>query len=117
MKRLKGDSVPWSLGDSGVRYMIQGPEVEWGILRMKPGQSSKDYGLHIHHVVEETFYIISGKPKFIVNGETFRAGPGDAIVIEPYDHHNLVNDTQEPFEALFLKHPYMPDDRHPVEET
>lgn len=115
MRKVQSDDIQWTLGDSGVRYYIQGPNVEWGILRMKPGQSSRDYGLHIHHVVEETFYIISGTPKFIVNGEEFRAKPGDAIVIEPYDHHNLINDTDENFEALFVKHPYMPEDRHPVE--
>jgi len=115
MKKIDSTEKPWSLGDSGVRYMQQGPEMEWGLLKMKPGQSSHDYGKHIHHVVHETFYFISGTPKFIINGEEHRIKPGDSIVIEPYDDHNLVNDTDEDLVALFMKTPYMPEDRHPVD--
>lgn len=116
MKLIDSNQIDWSLGDSGVRYIVQGPDVEWGILKMKPGQSSKDYGLHIHHVVEETFYIISGTPKIIVEGVEHRLKPGVALTVEPYDHHNVVNDTDEDMVALFIKTPYMPEDRHPVEE-
>lgn len=115
MKRIDTNDIPWTLGDSGVRYAVKGPNIEWGVLKMKPGQSSYDYGKHIHHVVEETFYFISGSPKFVINGEEYRIQPGDAIVIEPYDDHALVNDTDEDMLALFMKHPYIPEDRHPVE--
>jgi len=115
MKKIDSNDIPWSWGDAGVRYMHQGPDIEWGLLRMKPGQSSHDYGKHIHHVVTETFYFISGTPKFIINGKEYRIQPGESYVIEPYDDHNLVNDTNEDLLALFIKHPYMPEDRHPVE--
>ncbi|MGI6458163.1 MAG: cupin domain-containing protein [bacterium] len=114
MKKVDSNSLNWSLESSGVKYMVQGPNIEWGILKMKPGQSSLDYGKHIHHVVEETFYFISGSPKFIINGEEHRVKPGEAYVIEPYDDHCVVNDTDEDFVAIFIKHPFMPEDRHPV---
>lgn len=115
MRKVDSTEIPWTLGDAGVRYVVQGPNIEWGILRMKPGQSSYDYGKHIHHVVEETFYFIEGTPKFVINGEEHRMKPGMAVVIEPHDDHAVVNDTDQDFVALFIKHPYMPEDRHKVE--
>ncbi|MDP8246493.1 MAG: cupin domain-containing protein [Candidatus Hinthialibacter antarcticus] len=116
MKKLDSNEIPWSLGDSGVKYIVQGPDVEWGVLKMKPGQSSKNYGLHIHHVVVESFYIIEGTPKIVVEGVEHRLKPGMTLTVEPHDHHNVVNDTEQDMVALFIKSPYMPEDRHLVEE-
>ncbi len=113
MLKIDTNEMPWSLGESGVKYVAQGPNIEWGILKMKPGQSSEDYGRHIHHVVEETFYFISGNPKIVINGEEHRVRPGDSFRIDPNDSHCLINDTDEDFTALFIKHPYDPTDRHP----
>lgn len=114
MRKIEPEAIPWSLGDAGVRYLQQGPDLEWGILKMKPGQSSKDYGRHIHRVVEETFYLLSGSLKVIINGEEHRLEPGQALVVEPNDYHDLINDTSEDIVALFMKHPYLPEDRIPV---
>lgn len=114
MRKVDSNAMPWPLGESGVKYLGQGPGYEWGVVKLAPGQSSKDYGLHIHHVVEETFYFLSGTPKFVIQGEEHRVKPGEAYVIEPRDRHNLVNDTEEDCVAVFMKYPYDPSDRHPV---
>lgn len=113
MKIIDSNEIPWSQGDFGLRYLVQGPHIEWGILRMKPGGSSKDYGQHLHHVVEETFFFLSGSPKILINGEEIRCKPGMAVRVDPHDSHCLVNDTEEDFEVLFIKYPYDPKDRHP----
>jgi len=111
MKKVNANDVPWSWGDAGVRYVMQGPHIEWGILKMKPGQSSKDYGRHVHHEVEETFYFLSGSPRFIVQGVEYRVQPGDAFRVDPEEDHDLINDTQEDCVAVFMKFPYNPADR------
>ncbi len=113
MKYRNADELSWSMGDSGAKYMMQGPNIEWGLVRMKPGQSSKDYGRHIHRVVEETFFFLEGTPKFVINGVEHRVKPGDAFRIEAGEKHDLVNDTEEDCVAVFMKFPYLPDDRIP----
>lgn len=114
MKKIDSNAMDWSLGDAGVKYMQNGQGYEWGIVKLKPGQSSKDYGLHIHHIVEETFYFMQGTPKFVIQGEEHRVHPGEAYVIEAYDKHNLINDTDEDCVAVFIKYPFDPSDRHEI---
>ena len=114
MRKVDSNALPWSMGDAGVKYLAQGPGYEWGIVKLQPGQSSAHYGLHIHHVVEETFFFLSGSPKFIIEGIEHRVKPGEVYVIEPHDHHNLVNDSSEDCVAVFIKYPFDPQDRHPA---
>ena len=105
----------WSLGDCGAKYIMQGPNVEWGIVKLKAGQSSADYGLHIHHTVEETFFFLEGTPRFIIAGKEHQVKPGDAFRVEPGETHNLINDTGQDCVAVFIKWPFDPSDRIPVE--
>jgi quercetin dioxygenase-like cupin family protein len=116
MEYRNAEDLAWSMGDSGAKYVMRGPHVEWGIVKMKSGQSSKDHGKHIHHVVEETFFFLQGTPRFIINGVEHRVRPGDAFRVEPNEHHNLINDTDEDCIAVFIKYPYLPDDRIPDNE-
>lgn len=114
MQHRNANDLPWSHGESGAKYVMRGPYVEWGVVRMKPGQSSKDYGRHIHRVVEETFFFLEGSPKFVIDGVEYRVRPGDAFRIEPEEKHDLINDTEQDCVAVFIKYPYLPDDRIPV---
>ncbi len=116
MKYRNADEVSWSMGDAGAKYMMQGPNIEWGLVRMKPGQSSRDYGRHVHRVVEETFFFLEGTPKFVINGVEHRVKPGDAFRIDAGEKHDLINDTEEDCVAVFMKFPYLPDDRIPDED-
>lgn len=114
MQQQNANDISWSLGDAGAKYVMRGPNVEWGLLKMKPGQSSKDYGRHIHRVVEETFFFLEGSPRFMVNGTEYRVRPGDAFRVEPEEKHDLINDTDEDCIAIFIKYPYLPDDKIPA---
>ncbi len=115
MQYVNSNDIPWSKGDHGVRYVMRGPNTEWGILRLKPGQSSADYGQHIHERVEETFYFMEGSPRFVIGGVEHQVKPGDAYRVDPGETHNLINDTDENVVAVFIKWPFDPSDRIPVE--
>ena len=95
-------------GDSGPKYMFRGPNIDWGILVLKPQESIK---LHYHVKVEETFYFVEGTPKMIVNDKEYRVKQGDAFRIEPGEKHDLINDTDKPIRAIIIKYPYLPDDK------
>jgi len=108
MERVNEFDLSYRDGDSGVKYLFKGPCIDWGVLRFMPNQ---ELGRHYHEKVEETFYFTKGNPKMIVNDEEIRIRPGDAIRLQPGDVHNIINDTLEPFEAVFMKTPHDPADK------
>ena len=95
-------------GASGAKYLFRGPNLDWGVLLFLPGQQ---LGPHHHERVEETFYFTSGSPKMIVNGVEHRVRTGDAFRLDPGEVHNIVNDTDEPTTAVFIKSSYDPKDK------
>lgn len=110
MLHVNHHDIPFHGERIGVKYVMQGPNIEWGVLRLDPGMSSKDYGHHHHSVVEETFIFLEGTPLVEVEGTEIRVRSGDAIRVDPGERHFLTNDTDQPVTAIFLKYPYAPDD-------
>jgi len=43
--------------------------------------------------------------------KSFRVEPGDAFRIEAKEKHDIINDTQENMRAIFIKCPYLPEDK------
>ena len=96
-------------GSSGVKYLVRGPKIDWGVILFAPGD---ELGRHLHREVEETFYFVEGRGgRFIVNGAEYPVAVGAAFRIEPGEVHNIVNDTDVPLKAVFVKSPYRPKDK------
>ena len=95
-------------GDWGVKYILRGPCIDWGIILLKPDQNM---GAHGHREVEETFYFIKGSPKILVNDVEYRVKEGDVFRLEPLEKHDIVNDTREEAKLIFVKTPYLPQDK------
>lgn len=95
-------------GDHGPKYLLRGPQIEWGIIVFKPGQK---LGRHCHRQVEETFYFLEGAPQMIVNEQTYRVRPGDAFRVDPSECHDIINDTGADTRLVFIKCPYLPEDK------
>ncbi|MCP4763492.1 MAG: cupin domain-containing protein [archaeon] len=95
-------------GISGAKYLFRGPTIDWGILLLKPGEKVPP---HYHEEVEETFYVISGLGKIIINNEDYPLKKGDAYYLEPKESHLLENTGTDDLKVLFIKHQYKPDDK------
>jgi mannose-6-phosphate isomerase-like protein (cupin superfamily) len=108
MQRISEKDCAYRDGDSGVKYLLRGPRIDWGVILLKAGQS---LGAHYHEEVEETFYVDRGRGTFLVNGERFAAGEGDVFRMEPTDRHDIVNDGDQPLKLVFIKCPYLPKDK------
>ena len=57
------------------------------ILHLKKGYQCS---IHYHKVKDETFYILSGKVKMIVNDDIRVMHPGDAVHIPPQTNHRFI---------------------------
>ena len=108
MQKVSESQFTYRDGRSGVKYMLRGPKIDWGIILMLPGET---LGGHYHEQVEETFYVAEGMGVFIVNGERHVGHPGDALRLEPLDRHEIRNEGAEPLKLIFIKCPYLPQDR------
>ena len=108
MQRESEGELQYRDGDHGVKYLMRGPKIDWGVIRLRPGDS---LGAHYHNRVEETFYVTSGSPKMVVNGAEIRAARGDVVRMEPSDRHDVVNDAGEPADLVFMKCPFDKEDK------
>ena len=55
---------------------------------------------HYHPVAEETYYILSGEGRMVVDGKQMRLVPGDALLILPPEVHQIFNDTDADLEFI-----------------
>ena len=108
MDQVNEFELEYRKGESGPKYLFRGPRIDWGVLRFLPGET---LGKHFHEEVEETFYFTQGAPLVIANEQKIRVKVGDAFRFEPGDRHDIVNDTDEPVDAVFIKHVYKPKDK------
>lgn len=108
MEKFNEKDKTYKNGDWGTKYFVNGPHWEGGLLVFKPGQK---LGEHFHREVEETFYFLEGSPAMIVNGQEHRVRPGDVFNIAAGEKHDIINDTEQPIKAVFIKSPYRPNDK------
>ena len=52
-----------------------------------------------------------GRGTFVVNGERLAAEAGEAFRMEPTDRHDILNESDAPLRLIFIKTPYLPDDK------
>jgi mannose-6-phosphate isomerase-like protein (cupin superfamily) len=108
MQHVREQEQPYRDGDSGVKYLLRGPRIDWGVILVKPGQA---LGGHYHEQVEEIFYFVEGQGVMVANGQEYVASPGDVFRMEPQDRHDIRNDGDAPLKLIFIKCPYAPEDK------
>jgi mannose-6-phosphate isomerase-like protein (cupin superfamily) len=111
MQKVNVNDLKYRDGASGVKYLFRGPKLDWGVIRLLPGQK---LGAHYHERVEETFYFTVGTPLMVVNGERIRVRTGDAFRLDQTDKHDIINDTDSPVDAIFIKDRLDPDDKKSI---
>ncbi|MGC2661501.1 MAG: cupin domain-containing protein [Bryobacteraceae bacterium] len=66
---------------------------------------------HYHRVLEETYFLLQGKARMIIDGREFALLPGEACLIRPGEVHQVFNDEEETLEFLVVcAPPWTPDD-------
>ncbi len=108
MERVKEKEKEFRKGDWGVKYLFRGPRLDLGIILLKP---NTELGRHLHREVEESFYIVEGKVWVEVGGKGFSLEKGEAIRVEPGEIHNLRCRESEEAKIVFIKCPYLPQDK------
>lgn len=58
----------------------------FGHVVIPPNHSS---ALHYHPEAEETYYILNGDAKILIDGKEYFLSPGDAVLINPPERHQI----------------------------
>lgn len=109
MKNIDLRQQQWSTND-GYRKTILADGADLGdekalaqIVAVPPGSRVKP---HFHRKTHEFIYVIGGEAALKINGHTRIMKQGDMIVTQPSDVHEVVNDSDRPWEVLVLKTNY-----------
>jgi mannose-6-phosphate isomerase-like protein (cupin superfamily) len=111
MERVNEHDLAYRNGDHGPKCLFRGPHHEWGVILLRPGDA---LGTHRHAEVEETFYFECGHPTLHIAGQAHAVEPGDVFRLEPGESHKIVNDGEEPTRVIFIKCPYLPEDKEDI---
>ena len=105
--------MEYRFGDSGPKYLMRGPRMNFGIVRLKPGE---DFDAHFHHIMEENFFVLEGTLQIRVDDKTHILTEGQFIHVEPTEVHYLKNPSRtEPLKCVFALSPYQEKDKVVVE--
>jgi mannose-6-phosphate isomerase-like protein (cupin superfamily) len=75
-----------------------------------PGKASL---LHYHKICEETYYLLKGQARMVLDGQEFSASPGEAILVLPQQRHQIFNAGDSDLEFLAICAPaWYPEDSY-----
>ena len=105
LTRKESISAPFDSGHGERVYeMLGAPEAIGGAkghsfshVVISPHCSSRP---HYHPVAEETYYILSGEGRMLVDGKELQLIPGDALLIMPPEVHQIFNDSDSELEFI-----------------
>lgn len=103
----------YRFGDSGPKYLMRGPRMNFALVQFQPGQ---DFKAHYHNIMEENFYILDGEIDIIVDGVSHHMLPGQMIHIEPGEIHYCINNYQKPVRMVSTLAPSEENDKVEVED-
>ena len=102
----------YRFGDSGPKYLMKGPRMNFALVRFKPGE---DFAAHYHNIMEENFYILEGEIDIVVDGVVHHLTEGQMIHIEPGEVHYCINRSDAPIKMVSTLAPYQEKDKVEVE--
>jgi mannose-6-phosphate isomerase-like protein (cupin superfamily) len=108
MEKVNEHSLEYRHKSHGPKYFFRGDRYEWGVICLRPGDK---LGGHYHKEVEETFYFPDSAPIMVVDDVENRVSPGDVFKLAPGEKHDIQNDTPNLIRIIFIKCPYLPDDK------
>ncbi len=87
----------------------------FALVAIPPGKRSPT---HYHKVSEETYHMLKGRARMVVDGREFELTPGQSLLILPGEVHQICNERPEDVEFLVVcAPPWTPDDFFVVDQS
>ena len=114
MYYLNENDKEYRHGDHGPKYMEQGPRMNFGIVRLLPGEKVSG---HLHRHMQESFYVLEGAVTMDINGKLVTLHTGDYIHIEPGEGHFISNSGRGIVRMVVTAAPYVESDKVMIEKA
>ena len=102
----------YRFGDSGPKYLMKGPRMNFAVVQFQAGQ---DFKAHYHNIMEENFFILEGEVDIVVDGNVNHLKQGDLIHIEPGEIHYCINNSNAAVKMISTLAPFQTVDKVDVE--
>lgn len=109
---LNENDREYRFGDSGPKYLMKGPRMNFAVVQFQP---KGDFQAHYHNVMEENFFILQGTVDIVVDGTCHTLHPGDFIHIEPGEVHYVNNPYNEVVKMISTLAPFQEVDKIEVD--
>lgn len=96
-------------GDHGPKYLMKGPRMNFGIGRLRPGETAAP---HEHRIMEEDFYVLKGRLKVEIDGVVTIIEEGQMFHIEPGEFHTVSNPGEDYNEYIIACAPFCENDKY-----
>ena len=103
----------YRFGDSGPKYLMKGPRMNYALVQFQPNH---DFKAHYHNIMEENFYIIEGEIDIVVDGKVNHLTSGQFIHIEPGEIHYCINNSNAAVKMVSTLAPFVEVDKVDVED-
>lgn len=103
----------YRFGNSGPKYLMKGPRMNFAMVQFQPGE---DFKAHYHNLMEENFFILEGQVDIVVDGTVHHLQQGDLIHIEPEEIHYVINNYDQPVKMISTLAPFADPDKVEVED-
>ena len=110
---LNENEREYRFGDSGPKYLMKGPRMNFAVVQFQAGQSFK---AHLHNIMEENFFILEGEVDIVVDGIVHTIKQGDFINIEPGEVHFVINNSSAVVKMISTLAPYQDIDKVDIED-
>jgi len=110
LKKVHENDFEYRGGASGVKYLMRGPSIDWGVILLETGELMADKA-HGHSIIDETFYFVEGNGVMIIDDQEYQATQGSVFLCEQKEMHNIRNDSDKPIKIIFIKGEYKPNDK------
>ncbi|MBO7711712.1 MAG: cupin domain-containing protein [Lachnospiraceae bacterium] len=107
------DDKEYRFGNSGPKYLMKGPRMNFALVQFNPGE---DFPAHYHNVMEENFYILEGEIDIVVDGRVNHLTKGQFIHIEPGEVHYCINNSDRMIKMVSTLAPFQEVDKVTVED-
>lgn len=104
----------YRFGDSGPKYLMRGPRMNFALMRLNPGQA---FPAHYHNEMEENFFVLEGAVEATVDGAKHTLSAGQMLHVEPRETHALLNAGDKPVTLVAALAPYRERDKVDVAEA
>ena len=113
MFKLNENEKEYRFGDSGPKYLMKGPRLNFAVVQFQPGQ---DFPAHYHNIMEENFYIMEGEIDIVVDDKINHMKKGDFIHIEPGEVHYVKNNSNKKIVMISTLGPFQDSDKVEVKD-